>query len=39
MQNLFDNDGESLWGTALPEANLVAATVRLYGDRGKAQRV
>ena len=32
MHNLFKNNCESLWGPALDEANLAAATVRLYGD-------
>jgi len=35
MQNQSENDCESLWGTALVEASLMAATVRLYGDYDK----
>lgn len=38
MQNEPENDCESLWGTALVEASLVAATVRLYGDDDKVRR-
>ena len=38
-QNLRENDCESLWGTNLAEAKFVAATVRLYGDHSKLQRV
>lgn len=38
MQNQSENDCESLWGTALVEATLVAATVRLYGDYDKVRR-
>ena len=39
MWNPFENDCESLWGTAEHETTLAAATVRLYGDRGKVRRV
>ena len=38
MQNQSENDCECLWGTALAEASLVAATVRLYGDYDKVRR-
>jgi len=38
MQNQFENDCESLWGTALVWASLMAATVRLYGDYDKVRR-
>ena len=39
MQNQCENDCESLWGTGLTEAKFVTATVRLYGDHSKLQRV
>lgn len=39
MHNLFKNNCESLWGTALDEADLVAATVSLYGDYGELRGV
>lgn len=38
MQNKAENDCESLWGTALAEASLVAATVRLFGDYDTVRR-
>lgn len=38
MRNRPENDCESLWGTALVQASLVAATVRLYGDYDKVRR-
>jgi hypothetical protein len=39
MRNSPGNDCESLWGTGLAKAKFLSATVRLYGDHGKQQRV
>ena len=39
MRNPPENDCESLWGTGLTGAKIVTATVRLYGDHSKLQRV
>ena len=39
MHNPFENDCESLWEAGLTRVNFVAATVRLYGDQGKARNV
>lgn len=39
MRNPPENDCESLWGTGLTKAKFLSATVRLYGDHSKQQRV